>query len=293
LVEVTCRTLQGRMLLCPSAKLNEIVIGILGRASRLYPIRLIAFAFLSNHYHLLLEVHDALQLSSFMRYVNSNLAREAGRLANWREKFWSRRYEAILVSGEERAQVERLKYLLAQGCKEGLVARPQDWPGVHAVGALLGEETLEGFWFDRTQEYAANHRGQAFERLQYATPERLELAPLPTWKHLRPEIYRQRVAELVADIVAEAAADREASGRAPLGPLGVQAQNPHDRPARMKKSPAPFCHAASRWARKALRDAYSEFFGEFRDAAERWKLGDRGACFPVGSFPPGLPFVGG
>jgi hypothetical protein len=173
------------------------------------------------------------------------------------------------------------------------VAPLWEGPGVHAVRALLGEETLEGLWFDRTQEYAARHRGQAFERLQYATPERLELAPLPAWKHLRPEIYRQRVAELVTEIVAEAAADREASGRAPLGPLGVQAQNAHDRPAKMKKSPAPFCHAASRWARKTLREAYYEFFVEFRDAAERWKRGDRGACFPVGSFPPGLPFVGG
>jgi REP element-mobilizing transposase RayT len=124
-VEVTCRTLQGRLLLCPSAELNAIVIGILGRASRLYPVRLVAFAFLSNHYHFLLEVDDALQLASFMGYVNSNLAREAGRLADWREKFWSRRYEAILVSEEERAQVERLKYLLSQGCKEGLVARPR------------------------------------------------------------------------------------------------------------------------------------------------------------------------
>jgi hypothetical protein len=42
-----------------------------------------------------------------------------------------RRYNmriAIVVSGEDGAQIERLKYLLANGCKEGLVARPQDWP---------------------------------------------------------------------------------------------------------------------------------------------------------------------
>jgi REP element-mobilizing transposase RayT len=209
LVEVTCRTLHGRLLLRPSPELNAIVIGILARASRLYPVRLVAFAFLSNHYHLLLAVEDALALSRFMGYVNSNLAREAGRLADWREKFWSRRYQAILVTPEEGAQVERLQYLLAQGCKEGLVARPQDWPGAHAVRALLGEETLEGLWFDRTQEYLARRRGQAFEYLDYATRESLELAPLPAWRHLAPEAYRERIAGLVADLVAEAAADRE------------------------------------------------------------------------------------
>jgi REP element-mobilizing transposase RayT len=293
LVEVTCRTLHGRLLLCPSAELNELVIGILARACRLYPVRLVAFAFLSNHFHLLLEVDTAFQLARFMGYVNSNLAREAGRLADWREKFWSRRYQAILITQEERAQVERLKYLLAQGCKEGLVERPQDWPGAHAVRALLGEEELEGFWFDRTQEYAARRRGKAFERLQYATAEALTLAPLPAWRHLPPDVYRERVAELVEEIVAAAAGERESSGRTFLGPHGVRGQHPHDRPVKMKKSPAPFCHAATRWARKALREAYFEFFREFQDAADRWKGGDRGACFPIGSFPPGLPFVGG
>ena len=42
----------------------------------------------------------------------------------WREKSWARRYRAILVSHEEEAQVRRLAYLLENGIKEGLVARP-------------------------------------------------------------------------------------------------------------------------------------------------------------------------
>ncbi|MEO8195144.1 MAG: hypothetical protein ABI689_00315, partial [Thermoanaerobaculia bacterium] len=57
-------------------------------------------------------------LAAFMGYLNSNLAREAGRLARWREKFWGRRYQAILVSGEEEAQISRLAYILAQGAKD-------------------------------------------------------------------------------------------------------------------------------------------------------------------------------
>jgi hypothetical protein len=38
LVEVTCRTLQGRFLLTPSTQLNEIILGALGRAQELYPV---------------------------------------------------------------------------------------------------------------------------------------------------------------------------------------------------------------------------------------------------------------
>ena len=292
-MEVTCRTVHGRFLLRPSAELNELVIGILARAQRLYRVRVCAVAFLSNHFHLLLDIDDALQLARFTGYVNSNVAREAGRLADWREKFWSRRYQAILVTSEEGAQIERLKYVLAQGCKEDLVERPQDWPGVHSVRALLGEETLEGLWFNRTLEYAARQRSQAFERLRYATRESLVLSPIPAWKHLAPETLRRRVAELVSQIVAGAAALRQSAEKAPLGPLGVRSQEPHDRPARTKRAPAPFCHAASRTARKELRAAYHWFLAAFREAAEKLKTQEIGVLFPRGSFPPGLPFVGG
>jgi hypothetical protein len=36
---------------------------------------------------------------------------------------------------------------------------------------------------------------------------------------------------------------------------------------------------------------YSSFAAEFREAAEKLKTGNLPAKFPVGSFPPGLPFV--
>jgi transposase IS200 family protein len=148
LVEVTTRTIQSRLLLRPSPATNEVVLGVLGRAQRLYPVRLCAFVFAGNHYHLLLRVDTAKQLRDFMTYFNSNLARELARLVRWRDKVWSRRYTAIVVSEEEAAQRERLKYVLAHGAKEGLVERPRDWPGVHSVRALLEDEPLDGYWFD-------------------------------------------------------------------------------------------------------------------------------------------------
>jgi hypothetical protein len=59
-------------------------------------------------------VDHAHQLAGFMGYVNSNLAREISRLHRWPEKIWSRRYQAIVISGEEAIQVARLRYLLAK-----------------------------------------------------------------------------------------------------------------------------------------------------------------------------------
>ncbi len=260
---------------------------------QLYPVRLIAFAFASGHYHLLLQVDDTRRLASFMNHFNSNLAREAGRLADWREKFWSRRFQAIPISDEPQAQIERLAYILSHGVKEGLVQTLRDWPGVSVVPALLDGALLVGHWFNRSSEYAARQRGQSFHRLDFATEYTLKLEQLPCWAHLTPQQYRERIAALVASIESRAAEVREAMGRPVLGPEAVCAQKRHDRPAKPKKSPAPLFHAASKNVRLEFYRAYGEFVGAFRTAAEKLRAGVRDVVFPAGSFPPALPWVSG
>jgi hypothetical protein len=254
-------------------------------------LEICGFAFLSNHYHLLLWVEDAERLARFMGYFNSNLAREVARLVDWPDKIWSRRYDAIVISDEAAAQVDRLRYVLGQGCKEGLVASPGEWPGVHMVQAVLEGKPLTGYWFNRTKEYGARLRGKEFGRLDYATEETVVLSPILCWKHLSTEQYRERVAELVREIESEAATERESTGREPMGAEAVLRQSPHTRPNRVKSTPSPMFHAASKAARQALWHLYGEFLTAFRTASEQLSAGDRSARFPIGSFPPGLPFV--
>ena len=292
LVEVTCRTIQGRFLLKPTGELRSVVIGVLARAQRLYPVEIHAFVFLSNHYHLLVTVENALQLARFMNYLNSNLAREAGRLNGWEERLWGRRYQAIVVSQEEASQVNRLRYLLSQGCKEGLVARPRDWPGAQSVEALVEGKRLEGLWWNRTQEYAARTRGEKFDRLRYAEAERIELEALPCWRHLSKQEYGRRVGEVIMQIEVETAARHRREGTRPLGVKVILAQHPHDRPHKLKKAWAPAFHVATKTALRELVEAYRWFVGAYREAAERLREGNLGARFPQGSFPPRLPFVG-
>ncbi len=232
LYEVTCRTVHSRFLLRPGPLLNEIIVGALGRAQRLYPIEICAFVFASNHFHLLARAEDCERLARFMGYFNSKLAREVARSTGWRDKVFSRRYQAILVSDEEEAQVGRLVYILSHGCKENLVARPQDWPGVHCVTALLTGEPIEGTWFDRTKEWEARLRGEEFGARQFADIEVVNLSPLPCWRDLAGEQYRERIAELVEEIIAQAAARRAATGIEPLGPAAILRQQPFSQPAK-------------------------------------------------------------
>jgi REP element-mobilizing transposase RayT len=291
LVEVTCRTIQGRFLLRPSPELNEIILGVLGKAQSLYPLEIVAYVWMSTHFHLLLWVEDAQRLARFMEYLNGNLAREVSRLTGWTDKIWSRRYQAIVVSEEEEAQIARLKYILAHGAKEFLVAKAEEWPGIHCAIPLLTGATVEGTWFDRTGEYTARLRREELDARQYASAQEVILSQLPCWKHLDPEVYRSSIAQLLREINDTARQQREAKGIRPLGAKAILAQDPLDRPEAPKKSPAPLFHVFRREARKALWEAYAWFVAAFREAAEKLQAGDLAAKFPIGSFPPHLPFV--
>lgn len=294
MTEITARTVHGRLLLRPSAEINDVIIGVLGRAQRRYAMTLHAAVFLSNHFHLLASPDSPQQLARFMEFLDGNLAREVGRLVGWREKVWARRYQAIPVSDEEPAQIARLAYILAHGVKEGFVARPEQWPGVHCVTALRDGAALVGTWYDRT----AAHRSRRTAKLageSGATPavadleqtEQVVFAVLPCWADLPPEVVRARVTSLVEEIVVEGREARR--GRPPLGRATVLRQHPHQRPERSKRSPAPAVHAASRAMRLAFRAAYAEFAAIFREAANRLRGGDLLARFPPGAFPPAMP----
>jgi REP element-mobilizing transposase RayT len=291
-VEVTCRTDQGRYLLRPDPELNDILLGVLGRAQRLYPVEICGFAFLSSHYHLLLWVPDAKRMAKFMWYFQTNASREIGRLTDWPDGIWSDRYKSIPVSDEAAAQVDRLRYVLANGVKEGLVARVEEWPGISMIKAVLDGEPIRGTWVDRTKKYRARLRKKkSSEAESFSSEETVVLSQLPCWRHLSPEVYRDLLAGLVHEIEADAAAERNLTGREPLGPEAILSQHPHTRPEKLKKSPAPLFHAATKAARQELRKAYGYFLAAFREAAERLKAGDRLARFPNGCFPPSLPFV--
>ena len=291
LVEVTCRTLQSRQLLRPSPLLREITLGILGRAQKRSGVAIHAFVFLATHYHLLVSVADADQLADFVGYLNSNLAREVGRLYEWKEKVWGRRYQGILVSEEEEVQVERLSYLVRQGCKEGLVSDPLEWPGATSWWAMLDGSSLTGTWFDRTAECLARRKGREVGDRELTEAETVVLTPLPAWAHLEPEVQRERLRELLDLARAEAKALKRETGREPLGREAVLRQDPYRAAVGSTRSPAPLVHAASRRVRLAYREAYRLFTLAYRRAAEQLRAGLTSVAFPEGCFPPPGPFL--
>ena len=289
LVELTSRTQHGRFLMCPSEEVNELILGVLGRAQAKYSVALHAFTFLSNHNHILASVRSTKQMSRFMGFLNGNLAKELGRLHDWREKFWGRRYHSASVNFTEHDQVKRFLYILENGCKEGLVASPLDWPGVSSASALYrGEMTMQGTWYDRTAQYRAHLRGE--NKLSPST-ETVELTPLPFLQERSAEEQRAFYVDAVREIEAKTAQMHKDNGTTPMGVRAIRRQKPHDKPKAFKASPAPMFHAANREDFWAMYNARKAKVAAYRDAARRLKRGDTDVRFPEGCFPPRLPFV--
>lgn len=290
LFEVTIRTIHARLLLCPSPALNELVLGVLGRALDLCPsIRLYAFKLLSNHAHLILSAPDHRSLSRFMNHVDSNIAREAGRLHKWRDKFWSRRYRAIPILDDD-SLCNRLRYLFAHGCKENLVESPLAWPGASSDRALTDGAPIKGKWIDRSALFRARQRGdrQAQEPGSFIIEYDVPLQSLPCFDSMDDE--RAFCRKLVDEIVAETRERHENAGTSPLGAKAVLDQDPHALPCKSNKSPAPLCHAHGRERRIDFAVAYSAFVTAYRLASDLFRSGKLDAHFPDSCFPPPLPY---
>ncbi len=297
LVEITGRTIGARALLVPAPnprRFNNLVVGLLGRAMEYSPIELCACVFTSNHWHALFVVYDQQELSRFMFHFAGNSSKKIGKLRQWQGAFWQRRYDAIRVSDEPEAQWNRLKYLLSHGVKEGLVESPLQWPGIHAAGPLVRGEKLEGTWFNKTQESAARNRGEDVGAYDFATQYQIDLAPLPAFRHLEPETYREKIAELIVEIQEEGKAKH--GGNPVAGVEKILSLNPQEPPTRIPKtSPKPRFHAASKQARKDLWQEVVDFAKQYRMASESLRT-DRNPeavhWFPPGSYPPAFPFLG-
>lgn len=290
-VEITTRTIHGRLLIRPGTKANDITSGVMGRSLSLFPeVRLFGHWFLSNHYNLLAYFPNAQVMAAFMNHLNGCLGRELGALYDWKEKIFGRRYRAIVLADEE-SQVRRLAYLLAQGTKEGLVARPDQWPGTNCLRTLLEGTTLQGPWLDKTALYRARRSRPDARAKDFITQYEVRIDPLPCWAALPEEERRARVRTIVSSIEEAAAAENARLRRKPMGAEKILRQHPHDHPAKIAKSPAPMCHAASRASFWRYANAYRAFVKAYREASRALRAGDLGA---LERFPPGciLPTLG-
>jgi hypothetical protein len=221
-----------------------------------------------------------------MRDFKSKLAREVGKLHDWKGPLWHSRYTLIPISEEPEAQIARLRYLVAHGTKEDLVQSPLQWPGVHAVKHFVRGEPLRGVWIDRTAWSDAKAKPEDLDK--YTRRCELELTPLPGYDKRG---FARLIRRLLRQILKENRSRRRVEGKTVLGAEKVLAVHPHRLQPPPKWRPPPLVHAFRREVRREMVEALRLFLEAYREAAERLKDGVSKPGFPPGCFPPAGPFV--
>ena len=290
-IESTQVTIQNRRLLRPGPAFDAKVVGILSRAQELYPVRLHAFVCLSSHYHAVATHDDPEVMAGFYGHLNTNLSKEVGRTYGWEGTVFPQRYHAVELSDEAEMEWVRLKYVLSNGVKEGLVASPLDWPGVSCARALLTGEPLRGKWVDRTAFWQARNRGEDVTLDDFTHEREVHFEPLPSMEHVSGESFRALIRDLIEEIEEEGRAMHRRAGTRPLGVAAILAQDPEFRPHEVEKRPCPWFHVLDPDLKKSLYTALVMILAQYREAAERLKKGDRSARFPLHTFAPTLGFV--
>jgi hypothetical protein len=288
---VVSRTFQGRWLLTPSPELTDITAGILGRAQTLFPsVKLFAFAFLMNHFHLMLQ-GTANEIPAFVGYLKRELSRRWGARAGWKNGLWSNTYQSTALPTPE-SQLNCFEYILSQGVKEGAVRAPEEWPGVHVARQLFRGEVLKGKWVDGSSLARAAFRAsrakttRKVDRSRFAIDYVVRVDRLPVFADLAEHELRSELELIRARIIADH------RGRKVI-PIKRLARRRFDH-ATSLPSP-PWWQARRRmicWASehapetRAYLQRYWMLQRTFRRASASWR-GGGAATFPETVFRPG------
>jgi hypothetical protein len=160
------------------------------------------------------------------------------------------------------------------------------------VGIIAPGSKLRGTWHDRSAEYRARATGKAVKPGKFTTTYDIKLTPLPCLLDLTEDERQAHYRRVVGEVQAKAEAENKEKGRTPMTVEQILAQDPHSKPATTDRSPAPCVHATDDSTDQEFRVAYRAFVDAFRAGALR--LRDRAKeireMFPIGAFPPQLPF---
>jgi hypothetical protein len=277
--EITLRTIAGLHLMAPNDKaLIKIHWGVFGKAMSKYPCELYAVHALSNHLSYLIGFYDPADHSKLKRFLHSLWARETNIRRKRSGSFWGRRARSIL-GDTEASLLDRLRYSLSNGCKEFLVGRPEDWPGVHAAKPLVDGTPAIGTWIKRTEYWAARAKDKDAKLADYAEEVTVTFSKLPGLTEQSDEEYKATIKAMCDDI---AETCRIARGDKPLlGVSKLKTPKAHrhrtrnrnrtgcwsklvEQLPRREPSPAPAIHTSCPLRRARFRLAYIEHVDALR-----------------------------
>jgi len=254
-------------------------------------VKVIAFCFVSNHYHLILMVtgDDGRPISPFLKTLNQQLANDFNAHRDRGGHFVKGKPHVNAILEDAHLQ-DRLTYTHAQPVRHDLVERVEDWAGLCSFRAVCdGKPTLAVSYLDEEPWREAGARSE--EIAAYTSTVEIPITPIPKWQALNEREVRaaRRAHERsVRDREAEKAAPRKAAGQhRGLGdPSRLTKIDPFSRTTGpQKRTHQPWAHGSQK-AVEEFRRAYSLMLEDYRAASERLRASRELGEFPAGTFPP-------
>ena len=279
LFEVSQRTNRGECLIdCDDPAVRSAIDGILAKAQEKYGVTIYAYHFLANHYHGLFSAPTPQKFANFLGYFHVGVAR----FLNWRREqvghVWGGRAHVIPVLPDEATLTGRLRYILGQATKAGLVAHPAEFAGPSSARWMIGGEAIDGAFRDRTKQ-CRDKRLKAGPKpdAAYDEAKTVQISPLPCWADLPADELHRRYRALADEVATTPNTNAplcqthedtaELPDRAPTPPAVDEAGNPRVVGNVTKRAPLPRVLAADPKARQEfldLLDAFEEAYSAAR-----------------------------
>lgn len=294
---VVSRTVGGSFFMVPTPQIDQIIVGVVAKArQRFKTVSLFEAAFLSNHFHILMQAPPG-DFSKFVGFIKKEISRRVGRLHNWQGPLWEGRFKATALPTPA-SQINAARYVLEQGVKEDLVENPWDWPGLHSAKWHKFGRPLEGVWLNGTAyakaRDAASRSSHPFPKRQtFETTQLLTFDPLPAYAEAFGTKHQPAVIQMLEDISFKHDERRKGEGKQVLGIQRAKSEPATTRSPRPQRPWLEHSRTLVAWAspkdpktRVYLHDYWS-FQEAFTQAAQRMRQQDPPAGFPLHAHIPG------
>ncbi len=126
LIEVSSRIEEG-LPFVPNALTCYIIGSILARGQNMFPVTIVTYTFMGNHFHMLLIVQNPKDIPDFIGYFKRESAHAINRMIGRRQHtVWSEGFDNPVILDSETA-IKRLKYVYLNPVEAGLTPKVNNW----------------------------------------------------------------------------------------------------------------------------------------------------------------------
>lgn len=265
---ITRRCAQRTFRLRPSALVVQVVAYCLALALHKTGVVLHAACVMSNHHHLVVSDPFGV-LPNFLRELHRATAKALNAAHGRRENLWCAEPCSVVRLGDMQDVIDHIAYVAANPVRAGLVAKPEQWPGLLLWKECVMRITRPAVYFSQASPAALTLRVSALAESNEAS-----------------DAWWRRVRVAVEATVAQAQSKMREACRKFVGRAGVRAQSIDRRATSFEPRRALVPTVAARDAdlRRSLMDVYRQFRSEYRKALTDWKSGLRETVFPFGTW---------